>query len=430
MKNVISSAIKKLEKSGFFSIFMSSILSNVLVFLGGTIIVRVLSKNDYGIYAYILNCTSMLMLLNDWGTSQATLQFLLEANKDEKKKSSILKFSIKMVTIAASVSGFLILLSPLFYPFTIVEAKKLTPLLFLIPILTMINSLIPMVLRANMENKKYARLQLFSTFINYLFLITLSLAFGLIGAVISQYVYYIVLLLYGIYLAKPFLKNIKTKGKLKKDEKKDFLKFSISCQVNNSIGGLLLIVDTFLIGLMIKDSQTIASYKVGSAIPHALTFIYTCVTVYMMPLLVKHNKDFEWIKKALKKMIIYGGIGYGIIFSIIIFASYFIINLIYGKAYIDTVPVMIILVIGLFFTSAFKVPCANILTSMKKVKVNIYINIVSVALNFILNIIFINEFGYTGAAMTTTIINVLSSIAYIVIVSRVLKKEKLLNDTK
>ena len=427
--NKIKLIINKMNSSGFFSIFLSSVFSKVLVFLGSTIIVRVLSKTDYGIYAYVLNCISMLTLLNDWGASQATLQFLIEAKDNKQKKSAILSYSIRIILYAATVSSVLIVLSPLYYPFTIKEAKFLTPILFLVPILTMISSLIPMVLRSNMQNKKYAKFQVFSTFASYLFLISLSLIFGLVGAVISQYLYYIVLLAYGIYLIWPYLKDFKFKEKLKKKEEKQFLKFSISCQINNSIGGLLLIVDTFLIGLLIKDSEAIAAYKVGSAIPHALTFIYTCVTVYIMPHFINNNNNIKWLKDKLKKLTMYGTIGYGLLYTTIILLSSFIIKLIYGVEYLDTVPVFVILMIGLFFTSSYKIPCANVLTSMKKVKVNIIINSISVILNFVLNVIFIKKYGVCGAAISTTIINIFSTIAYACILNRALNKEKK-NDTK
>ena len=49
-KQTIIEKIQKLRKTGFFSIFLSNILSKVVVFLGGIVLVRILSQNDYGIY--------------------------------------------------------------------------------------------------------------------------------------------------------------------------------------------------------------------------------------------------------------------------------------------------------------------------------------------------------------------------------------------
>ena len=203
------------------------------------------------------------------------------------------------------------------------------------------------------------------------------------------------------------------KNKLLKEEKKEFLKFSLASQINNSISGFLIIVDTFLIGLMVAKEEVVAIYKVASAIPHALTFISSCVAIYILPYFIKNNNNFSWIRVNLKKLITYGFFGYGIICLFIIIFSKFIINLVYGSAYLDAVPTFIVLMVGLFFSSTFKVPCANIIHSMKKVRINIIVNVISIVINVISNIIFIRMWGFIGAAVSTTLINILSSIFYV-----------------
>lgn len=52
----------KLFRIGFFSVFFSNVLCKVLTFIGGMIIVRVLSKGDYGAYSYVINCYGMQTL--------------------------------------------------------------------------------------------------------------------------------------------------------------------------------------------------------------------------------------------------------------------------------------------------------------------------------------------------------------------------------
>lgn len=420
--NKMSTEFKKLKKTGFFSIFVSSILCKVLVFIGSTILVRILPKTDYGIYAYILNCISMVSLLGDFGASTAALQFLSHNDKDYVKNGAIVSFSLKIIIYSSILCGLLILLSPFYYPFTLNTAKELLPFLFLLPFITFISNLIPIILRANFENKKYAKFQIFSTFASYLFLITFSILFGLYGAVFSQYIYNLAILVFGIFLCKDYLKKYSFDGKLSKNEKRDFLKFSVASQVNSSINGILLIIDTFLIGLLIADSATVASYKIASAIPHALTFLSGCVAVYTMPHFIKHNKDNEWINNNLNKMIKYGSLIYGILFIGVIAFSNIIIKLIYGSNYLDTVPTFIVLMIGLFFSSAYKIPISNTLHCMGKIRINIMVNTVSAIINAMLNVAFIINYGYIGAAITTTLINIAGSIFYIVYIKKLLRK--------
>ncbi len=421
LKNRLIIELNSLKKTGFFSIFMSSVLCKILVFIGSTILVRMLSKNDYGIYAYILNCISMVSLLGDFGASSAALQFLSQNEKDSGKSGAIVAFSLKIIIYSSILCGLLILLSPFYYPFTLDEAKYLLPFLFLLPFITFISNLVPIILRANLENKKYAKFQIFSTFASYLFLISFSVIFGLYGAVFSQYIYNLAILFFGIFLCKDYLKKYSFKDRLSKEYKHDFLKFSVASQINNSINGILLIIDTFLIGLLIAESTTVASYKIASAIPHALTFLSSCVTVYTMPHFIKHNKDKFWIKSNLNKMFKYGTIIYGILFTGVILFSKIIIKLIYGNAYLDTVPTFIVLMIGLLFSSAYKIPISNALHCMGKIKINIIINTISAVANAILNVIFIINYGYIGAAITTTLINIASSVFYIIYIKRLLR---------
>lgn len=420
----------KLKKTGFFSIFLSTVFSKVLVFIGGTIIVRILSKSDYGIYAYVLNCISMLTIFYDFGASTAALQYLTEDEKKGQEKGKIFNYTLKITLIASLFSCGLIFFSNLFYPFKIEEAINLTRFLFLTPIISFFGSLFPIILRANLDNKKYAISQVFATLVSYLSLILLSIFFGLKGAIVSQYLYYLLVLLFSLYLSFEYLKKYKTKEKLDKSVKKEFLKFAVGSQINNTIGGLLIIVDTFVIGILISDPEIIATYKVGSAIPHALTFISSCVAIYIIPYFIKNNRNERWVKKNLKRIILYGCVGYGVLFGGIILLSKYIIKIIYGSNYLNSLPVFITLMIGLFFTSAIKVPCSNFIHSLKKVKINIIVNVISVILNAILNFIFINKFGFVGAAITTMLINIFASFFYLWFLNKVLKKEVLVSDSK
>ena len=424
MKEKIKIEITRLKNTGFFSIFLSSVFSQMLVFLGSTIIVRILSKSDYGVYAYVLNCIAVITLLNDFGAGTAVLQYLTEKDRSTSEKGKVLKYAISICMTAAIFSGTLILLSNFFYPFKILQAQKLTKVLFLIPFLTTLGGLFPIILRSNLDNKRFAIYQIFSTFFSYLFLIIFSMFFGLKGSIFSQYAYYATIFVFGYLLSNKYIKKYKVDSKLDTKTKKEFLKFSISCQLNQTIGGMLIVVDTFIIGLIISKPQIIATYKVGSAIPHALTFISSCVAIYILPYFVRNNKNYSWLKKIFKKILLYGSLGYGIIFSIIIILSKYIIKIIYGSQYLNSVPIFIILMIGLFFSSAYKIPCINLVHSQKKIKINIIVNITSIILNAILNTIFIIRIGFVGAAITTTIINILVAVFYIIYCNWLLKKSE------
>lgn len=421
-KRVINETILKLKRTGFFSIFISNVFSKVIAFLGNIFIVRILSKNNYGIYAYAINAMTMLYIFNDFGASNAALQNLTEANNDKERQKAILKYALKVGLIGSLLSGILILLSPLFYPFEIVEAKYYVPILCLIPLLSNVNAFISIVLRANFENRKFAILNFSKTAFSYIFLIILSLLFGIIGAIISQYCYTILELILGLIFAKSVLGKFDNKQKMGRKEQKDFLKYAFSTQINSTLSSILLNIDLFLIGIMIANPEIIATYKVATAIPMALSFLPTCVMIYVLPYFVKNNKNYDWIKRNYKRLISYGAIAYGLLTIILCLFSKVIFNLLYGQEYNNAIIAFNILMIGFFFSSTIKIPSNNILYSMRKLKINLIVTISSAILNLLLNVIFINLIGMNGAAITTTLINVFSSIVLVCYTKRVLLK--------
>ncbi len=404
---------------------MSNIFSKIFAFLGGTALVRILTQNSYGLYVYVLNSISILYLLCDFGASNALLQYLLENKNNIKKQVAFANLALKILLFASGISAVLILFSPLFYPFTIREAKVLTPILFLLPILSNFNLFIPMILRSNLQNQRYALFQVVSTAFNYVFLIIFAYTWGVIGALISVYVFNLLTLILGIYLIKDSLSKFKTyqESKITKQEKKEFFGFALFTQLNNTIGGLLLIVDTFLVGLLMAESTSVAIYKVASSIPINLAFIPTSVVIYISPYFIKNNKNIEWIKRNFKKMIFNGIFIYGIMSVGLILFGKIVISTLFGVKYLPGLSTYIILIVGFFVSATFKIPVSNVIYTMKKVKVNLVVNITSIIINIILNVFFIKKWGFMGAALSTTLIHVITSIIYMVYVLILFKQK-------
>lgn len=391
-KSLIIEKVYKLNKTGFFSIFLSNILSKVVVFLGGIFVVRILSQTDYGIYSYAINAFNILFILNDFGASNAALQNITEQRDDKKKQQAILKYSTKMGIIGSFISGLLILLSPLFYPYEIEEAKYLTPMLCLVPILTVVMTLFTILLRANFENKKYAILNLTQTIASYAFLIPMSYLWGIKGAILSRYFYIIVTIILGIFLTKRLRIKTSKENALTQKEKKSFTKYALVTQVNNTISALLIYIDTFMIGLLIATPESVALYKVASTIPAALAFLPNCVMVYVIPYFVLHNKNQKWLQDKYSKLIKFGILGYGLFSLILIIGSKFIINTLYTEQYQEAILPFIILMIGFFFSATFKIPTNNILYAMRKMKFDLINTVLSGIFNAILNVVFIYKF--------------------------------------
>ena len=78
--------IKKLKNTGLFDIFGSSIVVKIIGFMSSIILVRIVSKEDYGTFTIAWNIYSIAMLATGFGASYAILQLGCENIKDTTKK--------------------------------------------------------------------------------------------------------------------------------------------------------------------------------------------------------------------------------------------------------------------------------------------------------------------------------------------------------
>ena len=90
MKIRIINFIQKLMRSGFGHLFGSSVLSRVLGFMSSIILVRLIPKSEYGIYANADNILGMFCIFEGFGMVSTFLQY--GCTNQGKKKEAIWSF--------------------------------------------------------------------------------------------------------------------------------------------------------------------------------------------------------------------------------------------------------------------------------------------------------------------------------------------------
>lgn len=398
----------RLKKTGFYSVFLSSIFTKILTFLGGILLVRLMSKNDYGLYAYIMNSYSILFILSDFGCCQAMLQYRSENYDDKKRNNDYYTFAYRSGIFFSGISGMMLFMSPIFYPFKYDGAARLTQALCLMPFITTTNSFLLSNLRVQTRNTRYALINIIQTIIHYGVIVPLSFFWNVWGAVISNYAIGMLTLVASLIISHRCIGFDWKSDTLTKNEKKDFVKFAIASQLNNSVDALFQLVDIFFIGLFVAGTDAISSYKIATNIPSALTFIPNSIIIYVLPYFARHFNDIEWVRNKYRKLLISCMVMNGGIAACIALSSPWLVPLIYGMQYIDAVYCSIILIIAFFFSGSLYVPSANIIYTQHKVKVNIAITIVVNIINCILDIVLIDKFGSIGAAAATLIVSIAS----------------------
>lgn len=399
----------KLLQTGFFSVFLANILSKVLTFIGGMIIVRILTKSENGVYTYIINCYGILMLLGDLGCSQATLQFCNESHNDFKRFNGYFVYGVRRGFVFSALTSLLILASPWFYPFKTAEAAQLTRMLCLMPFLAGANNLLVSNLRARLKNHRFGAVNIFRTFVHYLVILPMSYWMGAVGAVLSNYVIESLVLVFTLLASRGLLDFSWQDDSLTKAEKRGFLSLAFGSQLDLGIAQAMMMLDVFLIGIFIYNDEIIASYKVATIIPSALAFIPTSLLIYVGPYFVHHNQDMDWVRLNYFRLTLGCLAGSVLIAGGCILLAPWIIPLVFGQQYADAVPCFIVLMIGYVFSAAIQVPSQNIIYTQKRVKVNIAITIFTGAANCVLDVVLILKDGSIGAAWATTLVHIIAS---------------------
>jgi len=244
----------------------------------------------------------------------------------------------------------------------------------------------------------------------FIFILLGALFYSLKGIVLAHYLAYSLSIFVAILICKKDWNHFENRYILPRNFKWEFIKYSSICSLTNAVSSVLYLLDIFLIGLMIKDASILASYKTATIIPFALNFIPLSIMTFIGPYFTKMSKSYDHVKQyyiTLKKYVLILNIC--ISTGLYIFAPE-IIQICFGKEYLDSVIVFRILVMGYFIAGTFRIPNGNLLASLGKVKINLIVAIISSTFNIIFDIVFIAKYGSIGAAIVTVSIFIISSL--------------------
>jgi O-antigen/teichoic acid export membrane protein len=107
--------VSKLKATGFMHIFGAGVLNQIVAFLSGIILVRIISKSDYGVFSYTNNILSFFMLASGFGAISGILQVCSENYNNINVSNSVYRFGVRF-----SLS-FNLLLSSIIFGFALIS---------------------------------------------------------------------------------------------------------------------------------------------------------------------------------------------------------------------------------------------------------------------------------------------------------------------
>lgn len=404
MKN---KSIKQLFQTGFFHIFGSSTLNKIVAFLSSVVLVRILSKAEYGVFTYAWNIYSIVLLLNGFGMESGILQLCSEKGGDRVYMNSITRYGLRFGLIADTLLAVVLLGIGLFAPLKVQGSGDLLMLLCLLPMVQLIYNIITSRLRSEKRNQEYARLTLFNTVAVFLLTAGAAFLFRQTGMVVGYYAAYTASILLALKTRSFRLEQAPT---LERSEKKALLSIGLVSMCNTGLSQLMYLLDVFVLGIVDPQETLLASYKVATLIPSALPFIPLSLIVYLYPYFAEHRGDREWCLKRYKQVLLGLGCVNAVISAALFLLAPWIVHLLFGKQYLDAVPVFRILSVNYFVSGTFRILSGNLLVTQRKLKFNLLVAIISSSANIAADFLFIRWWGSVGAALATVLVTLISSI--------------------
>lgn len=401
--------LKMLFSTGFFHVFGGNVLNKILVFLSSVIVVRILSKQEYGIFTYSWNIYSIIILLSGLGIASGLLQICSEKGGEKEFSRTVLEYSVKQGIKVNGLLGILLLSLALFAPLK-EGADILLLMLCLLPIIQILYDLFICYLRSQKRNQEFVRLTVINTISILLVSVCCTLFFKEKGLIIGYYVAYMITNLYAIIVLKIPLFRWEKEIELEPQIKHSLFKISFISMCNNGLSRLLYLLDVFVIGIIVANESVLASYKVGTMIPAALSFIPLSLMTYVYPYFAERQQDKEWCWKRYKQIVVYFGLFNLLICLFLFIFAPWIVSTFFGTQYHDSVIIFRVLSLNYFISATFRIVSGNLLVTQRKLKFNLMVACITSTVNVIADVFLIYFYGSMGAAIATVVVTLLSSV--------------------
>lgn len=378
--------------------------SGLLGLVFTAIIARILSPEKFGKFSTLVNYILLIAALNDLGINQGLISFIGKTKGVQQKKwvklslKLILKFSLIFACLATLAFWFL--LSNLW------QIDKNFSLLIFISII--INSLYLFFAYLFQAFKSFFKKALFENIFSTFRMIFLG--FALIFAKLNIFLSILLTtmgalssVIFGWFSSSVNLSNLHS---IKLDIKKirKLLRFSKWLGLNNVLIQVYGRIDILMLAWL-ANSFTTGTYSSASRLMLVFPVIISSFSSVVAPRFASFSDfsaTFSYFKKTL-----FASLGIAISMGILmIIIAHLLISIIYGKAYLTSVPVFQVLTLA-FLPLVLSIPTTNsLIYFFKKPFVISFISGVQLTVVIILNLIFIPKFSGLGPALSFLISNV------------------------
>jgi O-antigen/teichoic acid export membrane protein len=401
--------LKSALRKGFIRIFSANFVNRLILFGYSAFFSHFFDRSLWNSYTYANNILAYFLLLQGLGAPSGVIQYC-SANITNSERHSYLKYSLKVGFIANIVAMLAVIVFASIFDLRVPGSREILLLLCLQPVIQIGFDIFQNYFRATLRNKAFSWISIGQSVPFLIFVVGLGYLFKIPGIVAGKYLSYVPALVMIFLFMGTEWKQLRAAIPLTRDKSRTFLGFSITAALSNSISQILLLVDITIIGQMLP--AYVGAYSNASRIPFNLYFIPASIIIFVYPFFVKMAHDVAQVKRQFYRMQRYLMAINAIISISLIALAPWLIPLIWGAKYQDSVPPFQVLMIGYFIIGSFRLPASNIIACLGKMKINLYNNVISLVLNIILEVLLIGygrahggpAGGMLGAAIATVIV--------------------------
>lgn len=393
-----------------------SIFQKGISFITIPIFTRLLSPDEYGLYSIYLSWENIISIFATLNLSYQVFNngMVKYSNKKDAYTSSMVGLTI--------LSSFICLILMLVFNEKIFNFSGLNVYFIILMISDIlfvgIISLLTVRERYDFKYKLIATITILSLFLNPVLGILLVLTFKekVIARVISVVIVNFIFSLISLIILLKRDKNI-----VNKEYWKYALKIDLPLIPHYLAMILLSSSDRIMIGKICGNSYT-AFYSIAYNAAMVMTILINSVNSSFNPWIYKKlkDKDYDVIIKITNYLLII----IGIISILPMFFSPEIVKILGDKEYYEAAYVMPIISSSVFITYLYSL-FISVELFFEKSKYVTYGTVAATILNIVLNIIFINKYGYIAAGYTTLLSYLLLSVFHYFSVKKIMKENNI-----
>ncbi|WP_167848776.1 oligosaccharide flippase family protein [Methanolobus halotolerans] len=377
---------------------------------------KLLTPYEFGIYNYILAVIFLLIIFGDFGISTATSKYVAEYNATDSNKLKLILFNSLIIILALGtiLTMLTIVFGSYFLNEKYVYVLYVLPMLFLAPI----SSLYDGIFRGLKRFRELAIISLFIGFISIFFVYLLVKNYGLTGALISQSLFYLVL------VVALFLKYGKINVRFDKQVLKSIFKYSLVIGFTSVAYFLYTKVDLIILG-QYGHIEEIGYYEIVNKIFELIKLPTLIIANVLAPTITEYysKKQYSIVKNKFKRHMFYS-FYLGVFLSIsLYFIMPYIIEFFFKEYFIrETIYIfnLLLLILPLRIVGTIVGQAHTIATG--NAHFSLWTMIPAGIANLFFDIIFIGYYGFIGVVYSTIICFSFAIISFIILYNLKLNK--------